>query len=127
MKKQNGQALIIVIFAIALAITIFSSAIISVINLNKNARLAEDGFSTLRQAEAGAEYALLKLVRNPNACSNLESFSLDSATITINFSQSGTNCTILVTSQIDTIIKKVQVQAIISGNLVSYTSWKEMP
>ncbi|HSX58123.1 MAG TPA: hypothetical protein VLE47_02510 [Candidatus Saccharimonadales bacterium] len=127
MIKEKGQALIIVIFGIAIAITILTGAVVTAITLGKNARLGEDAQSALLAAESGGEVALEKLVRDPNSCSGTESLSVNSASVTISYSLAAPNCTIVSTAQMGTLVKKIQIIANLSSNKVTYSSWKEIP
>lgn len=127
-RFESGQALIILIFAIALAITILTGVTLAAITLNKNTRLTETAQTAYYGAESGAEYALMKLIRDPSSCGGpTDSFPIDSANVTVTYSLVGTNCTISVVSNLDTILKKLQVQATISGSKVIPCCWKEQP
>lgn len=125
-KNQNGQALIILIFAIALGISIFSGAVIAAIGLAKANFLNENGTSVYYAAESGAEYGLLKLIRNPSCVAN-DSLTIDSASVEVGYSLNGSICTVTATAQLQSVLKKIQVQATIAGSKVTYCCWKEIP
>src|SRR3989344_5125188 len=101
-KSDSGQALIILIFAITLAITIFTGVTLAAITLSKNTYLTETAQATYYGAESGTEYALMKLIRNPNGCVNpSDNLSSDSTSVVISYSLVGTTCTISVTSNLN--------------------------
>ncbi len=127
-RQSRGQALIILIFAIALAITILSGVTLAAITLGKNTRLSEDAQTAYFAAEGGAEYALLKLIRNPAGCANpSDNLTLDTTTVTISYSLVGSTCTVLAISNKGTVQKKVQLQATINASRVDYCCWQELP
>jgi len=127
-KSDSGQALIILIFALALAITILAGVTLAAITLSKNIYLTETAQTAYLGAESGAEYALMKLIRDPSSCTGLtEDLAIDSAAVTLNYNLSGTTCTISIESQLANVLKKLQLQAQISGGRVTFCCWKEQP
>ncbi|MDO8260599.1 MAG: hypothetical protein Q7T50_03840 [Candidatus Magasanikbacteria bacterium] len=129
MKKfESGQALIIIIFAIALAITILGGVTISAITLGKNARLVQDSETAYYAAEGGLEYGLIKLNRNPTGCVNpTDNLTIETSNVVVSYSLSGAVCTVLSTATNGTVLKKFQVQATIANSKVTYCCWKEVP
>ena len=127
-KTESGQALIILIFAIGLSITILTGVTLTAVTLAKNTFLTETSQTTFYAAESGVEYGLMKLIRTPSGCgAPVDSLTIGSSTVTVSYSLVGSVCTIAVTSTNNTIVKKVQVQATISGSKVTYCCWKELP
>ncbi len=127
-KTDSGQALIILIVAIALAITILSGVTLSAITLAKNTFLIENSQTTYYAAESGAEYALMKLVRNPSGCANpVDTLAVDASSVSVSYNLVGSICTISVTSTNGTVIKKIQLQATLANSKVTYCCWKELP
>ncbi len=127
-KNESGQALIILIFAIALSITILTGVTLTAVTLAKNNFLTETSQSAYYGAESGAEYALLRLVRAPNSCGNPEdTLTIDTSTVKVSYNLVGSLCTVSITSTNDTIVKKIQVQATIANSKVTYCCWKELP
>lgn len=130
MRKQNesGQALIILIVAIALSITILTGATLTAITLAKNTFLTETSLTAYYGAESGVEYGLMKLIRNPGNCpAPNDALTIDASTVTISYGLVGPVCTISVTSVNGTVLKKIQVQATIANSKVTYCCWKELP
>lgn len=127
-KKESGQALIILIVAIALSITILTGVTLTAVTLAKNTRLTEDSQVTYYATESGVEYGLMKLIRNPGNCpAPNDTLTIDASTVTISYGLAGSVCTISVTSINGTVLKKIQVQATIANSKVTYCCWKELP
>src|SRR3990172_1855469 len=127
-KTESGQALIILIFAIGLSITILTGVTLTAVTLAKNTFLTENSQTTYYAAESGAEYALLRLIRAPGSCgAKIENLIIDSSSVTISYSLAGSICTVTITGQKDTLLKKIQFQATITNSKVTYCCWKEQP
>src|SRR3989344_3398857 len=81
--NQKGQALIILLVAIALALSILTAAITSSIVQGKNTSRNILGRRVYYAAETGAEYALMKIMRTPGSCNGTDNLALGSANINI--------------------------------------------
>lgn len=125
--NSQGQALIIVIFGIALAISVISGSVITAVTLGKNARLTLDSQQATYAAETGLENALLKLIRNPNACNGSDSLTIGNSAVTINYTSSLPNCTISASATLGTVLKKIEVIATETNGKLTYCCWKEVP
>lgn len=127
-RVQSGQALIILIVAIALAITILTGVTLTAITLAKNTFLTENSQTTYYTAESGAEYALMRLIRSPGSCgAPVDNLTFDTSTVVVSYNLVGSTCTVSVTSTNNTVIKKLQIQATIANSKVTYCCWKELP
>ena len=127
MKKR---ALIILIFAIALSITILTGVTLTAVTLAKNTRLTEDSQVAYYAAESGVEYGLMRLIRNPGSCNSPalnDNLTIDTYSITVSYNLVGSVCTVSVTSFSGTVLKKFQVQATIANSKVTYCCFKELP
>lgn len=88
MRNDSGSALLLVIMIIAIGIVAVSGAIaITVINIQGNANYNEAN-TAYAIAQSGAEYGILKLLRNPYYLSNgsSESISVNNGTALITVS-----------------------------------------
>lgn len=126
--NQKGQALIIMIVAIAVSTLVLTAALLQSIGQAKASASNKLSKKVYYAAEAGTEYSLIKLMRDPNSCSGTDSITQDSVSITITYNFSGGNCTITSQAQKDTIIKKIEVVASYDTNWVfDYSNWVEIP
>jgi len=108
--RQKGQALILFLVASAFAITVLSSAVVASITQGKNSLRELDSLNALSAAESGAEYAILKLMRAPSSCTGQENLTLDSASVTINYTPVGSDCLISSSATSGLSLKKVEVR-----------------
>jgi len=126
--NQKGQALIILLVAIALALTILTAAITSSIVQGKNTSRNIFGRRVYYAAETGVEYGLMKIMRDPGSCNGTENLVTGQANITVSYSISGSNCVISVQAQEDTFVKKITVESSYDGNQIyNYCCWVENP
>lgn len=126
--KEKGQALITLLVAIAVSLSILTAATISSIDLGKNVSRNALGRKVYYAAETGAEYGLMKLMRNPTTCSGTDDLTLDSANITITYTDLGTNCEVSSKAQLKDLVKTIQVEASYDSNQIfNYSNWIETP
>lgn len=126
--KQKGQALIILIFGMALAVTILSTVVVAAVAQAKNGLQFQFGEQTYSAAESGAEYAALKLLRSPQACSGNDNLNFGSTNVLVSYSTTGTNCTVVSSAAGTNSLKKISFQASYSANLnFTVCCWKEIP
>ena len=127
-RAEAGQALIILIVAVAISLLVLTSAILASIGQAKTSARNKLGQKVYYAAETGAEYGLIKLMRDPASCTGSDSLSLDSINISITYNLSGGNCTLTSQAQKNNIIKKIEVVASYNANWVfDYSSWSETP
>ena len=121
--KQRGQALIILIVAVAISLSVLAAITLAAIGQGKNSYRNELGRKVYYAAEAGAEHALIKLMRNPASCSGSENLTIDSVNVTISYSG---NCNVTAQANQGGIIKKVAVQAAYTpAQIFNYSGWRE--
>jgi len=126
-QSEAGQALIIFIVAIAVALSILTAAIFTSIGQGKNTFRGLVGRRLYYAAETGIEYALLRLIRNP-ACSGADNIIIDSINVAITYTDAGANCLVTSKAQNQNIIKTIQVEASYDPSWVfNYSNWTEVP
>lgn len=125
MKKyfKKGQALISLLAFIAMAGVITTSAVTVAIITARSGDNFSQGNKALSVAQSGAENAILRLLRNDTYSG--ETMNIDSDSVAINISGSGTK-TINATSSVGGFKRTIQVVGTLSNNAFSITSWKEI-
>ena len=122
MKKNNqkGQAVLTLLFFMVIGLSIITAVVIVVVNTAQAGSNVEQGTLAYYGAETGVENALLRLLRDPNYTG--EVMNIDGGTVTIVVSGG----TITSTARIDNSIRKVEVQTVYNGNILTVSSWKEI-
>ena len=121
-KYQNGQTLVLLLVFVMMAIAITTAAIFIITTNSTSATSVSLGIATKEMAETGAEKALLNLLRDPNYKG--ETFSLDTGTVYATVSGTST-LTIDSTAVNGSFIKRVEVIATYSNNVLTVGSWKD--
>lgn len=122
-KYQEGQTLVLLLVFIMVTIAITTAATFIIATNSLSATAVSQGLATREMAEAGAEKALLGLIRDPNYKG--ETFSLDSGTVTATVSGT-TTLTIDVAATNGDYVKRVEVRATYSNNVLTPVSWKDV-
>jgi len=118
----QGQALVVLLFYMIIAITLTTTAVAVIVSNSLSVTEAEEGNRALTVAEAGAENALLRLMRNTNYTGETLPMSDGSSVSTV----SGTMTkTIVSTGTIGGISRVVTVTVGINNGVLSVTSWQE--
>jgi|SRR3990172_1628865 len=126
--SQRGQALIILIVAVSIALLVLSSTVLRALGQAKISSRSNLAQKVYYAAETGAEYGILKIMRNPPGCSGSENLTVDSANLVISYDIAGSNCQITSQATEQTITKKVQVEGFYDSNQVfQFCCWKEIP
>jgi hypothetical protein len=124
MKKQSGQALIVLLFFMIIAITLSTTAIAVVANNSLSVTRTEESAHALEIAEAGAQNALIRLIRNPAYGGETLTVGGGSATVIV----TGTSTKKILSTGINgSFTRKIQELATFSGGILSVTSWQEVP
>ncbi len=120
----SGQALVTLLVFVAAATIITGAAItITILNSQTTSKFAL-GEDTLQVAESGVEYAIARLLQNPNYAG--ETLTVDVGK-TAQISVSGSSPkTITSTGQIGNFFRKVQVVGTISNYSFTSTSWTQI-
>lgn len=123
-NNQKGQALVILLVFMVLAI-IMTTMAIALVSINATAASqVEQGDMALKLAETGADNALLRLMRNPTY-SGTEKFTLDSGQVTATVS--GTNPIIIMSEgRQGTFVRTASVSASFVNTVLTIHSWQEV-
>jgi Tfp pilus assembly major pilin PilA len=122
-KYQKGQTLVVLLVLVMVAIAIAGAATIIIATNSLSATTVFQGIATRQMAEAGAEKALLQLLRNPTYQG--ETFSLDTGSVTSTVSGT-TTLTIDSTAINGVYVKAVELKATYSNNVLTPVSWKDL-
>jgi len=123
MKKQSGQALVVLLFYMIIAITLTTTAVAVIVSNSMSVTQEEEGNRALEVAEAGAENSLLRLMRNTSYTGETIILGDGSATSTV----SGTMTkTIVSTGTIGGNSRVVSVSVSIINGVITVTSWQEL-
>jgi hypothetical protein len=106
---------------VAIAITTAAAFIIATNSISVT--FISQGLATKQMAETGAEKALLSLLRDPSYKG--ETFNLDTGTVTATVSGT-TTLTIDVAATNGDYVKRVEVKATYSNNVLTPSSWKDI-
>lgn len=123
LNLKDGQALVVLIVFVAIATIIISSAVVVTII---NSRLGSDqtqSANAFSAAEAGANEAILSILRNSSYTGG--TLTVGSAVATINVSGSPT-VTIVSVGSAGNFVKKVQVTGTLANNNFTVSSWGEI-
>ena len=126
--REKGQALIILIVAVALTLSVLTASLLASISQAKASSISRLGLRVYYAAESGAEYALMKFMRDPASCAGTDLLNQDSIQITISYNLSGSNCQITSEATQNTILKKVLLEANYNSSQIFNTCcWSEIP
>lgn len=123
-KNQKGQVLVILIVFVAIMTAVVAMAVSLMITNSSGVGKFETGVNLLEKAESGAEFALLKLLRDPVNYAG-ETFTIDDVSVTVNIS-GGVTKTVLSTAVLGDFTKKVEL--IVNDpidDVLTVSSWKE--
>ncbi len=123
MKNQSGQAIIVLLFFMIIAITLSTTAIAVVASNSLSVTRTEESIHALEIAEAGAQNALIRLIRNPNYAGETLTIDGGSATVVVT---GGSTKIIFSTGVNGSFTRKIQVQGTFSSGIFTVTSWKEI-
>lgn len=115
------MVLLLVFVMVAIAITTAATFIIATNSIS--ATNVSQGLATRQMAETGVEKVLLSLLRDPNYKG--ETFSLDAGTVTATVSGT-TALSIDVIAVNGDYVKRVEVMATYSNNVLTLESWKDI-
>ena len=125
LKLIRGQALVILLVFVATATIITSAAVtVTIINARSTGTLAQ-GVEALAIAEAGAEDAILRILRDPLNNYAGATIPVGNGTATIVVAGTTTK-TITSTGQVGSFTRKIQVVGTFSNNKFTPTAWIEI-
>ncbi|PIS22322.1 hypothetical protein COT50_02560 [candidate division WWE3 bacterium CG08_land_8_20_14_0_20_41_10] len=125
MRKDSGQILTSVLVFMAFGLSVIAlSATLTVINIQNTAKLAQSEQAS-NYAEAGAEEAILRLIRDPAYSGGSLPLSADTV-IGITVTGVGDSRTIISTATYNGFTKKVQAVVSLANNKATLVSWKQI-
>ena len=125
--NQKGQALVSVLIIITITILAASTAVVAT-NLSLTAGKESQSNKAYYSAETGAEEALVKLLRDPNYSGDNLNLNGAAVQISVQTPASAPNQRIIGSVAIlDNIKRRVEVSASFTNNVLTVTSWKEVP
>lgn len=120
---KSGQALVTLLVFAATAIIIASgAAVVTIVNSQGTSKFMQ-GEEALSTAEAGADNAILRILRDPNYTGETITVGGGTATITVT---PGLSKTIISTGVSGNFIRKIQVDCAFNNNVLTITGWKEI-
>ena len=123
LKDKSGQILTSVIVFMAFGLSVIAlSSILTIINIQTTAKNSTSA-QALGYAEAGAEDAVLRLIRDPTNSGGTT--SLESAIVTVIVSGDAVNKTITSTATYNGFTKKIVAQVSLANNKLTLVSWKQ--
>lgn len=120
---QYGQAIVILLFYMIIAITLTTTAVAVVVSNSLSATRSEQGAHALEIAEAGAENAIVRLLRSTSYEGESLAIGSGNATVTV------TGTTIKTITSVGTISgfsRTVQVTATLTNGVLTVSSWQEI-
>lgn len=123
-KFHKGQVLVTLLVFVLVAMTVITSIITTVIANTRSASTIQNGTSVYYVAEAGAENALIQLLRNPDYTGETMPVDGGIAEITVTGT---TSKVITVVGQRNNLTRKIQVTVSYTDNQIVINSWQEIP
>ena len=124
-KNTSGQILTSVLVFMAFGLSVIAlSATLTIINIQNTAKYAQSEQAS-NYAEAGAEEAILRLIRDPSYSGGNLALAAD-AVIAIQITANGDSRTVISSATYNGFTKKVQVVASLANNKATLVSWKQI-
>ena len=121
---QQGQMLIMLIIYMVVAVIITTASVSMLVITSQSADKLSQGSNALDIAESGAETAMIKLLRDPAYTGETFAISDGQAIVTV----TGTNPKVIVSEGIrGNFRRKIQVSADYTNNVLTVSSWQELP
>jgi len=121
--KNKGQALVVLLFYMIIAITLTTTAVAVMVSNSLSVTRSEQSAMAIEIAEAGAQNAVIRLLRATDYTGETLTVDGGSATVTV----SGESIkTIRSTGTIADFSRTVQVTVALTGGVLSVTSWSEL-
>ncbi len=123
-KNTGGQILTSVIVFMAFGLSVIAlSSVLTVINIQNTAKISQSA-QALNYAEAGAEEAVLRLIRDPAYLGG--TLLIDSVSVSISITGDVVTKTIISTAGYNGFTKKIQAQVNLANNKLTLVSWKQV-
>ncbi|OGG30545.1 hypothetical protein A3A63_02160 [Candidatus Gottesmanbacteria bacterium RIFCSPLOWO2_01_FULL_46_9] len=122
--KKDGQALVVLLFYMIIAITLSTTAVAVLLSNSLSVTRNEEGGHALEIAEAGAENALIRLMRTTDYSGETLTVGGGNATVTVG----GDSSTKIATSTgvVGDFSRTIQVTAGIDNGVLTVRSWEEL-
>jgi hypothetical protein len=123
-KTESGQALVVLLFYMIIAITLSTTAVAVVLSNSLSVTRNEEGAHALEIAEAGAENALIRLMRTTGYTGETLTVGGGSATVTV-----GGDATMKIATSagiVGDFTRTIQVTASMINGVLLITSWIEL-
>lgn len=125
MRKDSGQILTSVLVFMAFGLSVIAlSATLTIINIQNTGKLSRSEQASV-YAEAGAEEAILRLIRDPGYSGGTLALSSD-ATIAIQIATNDTSRTVTSTATYSGFTKKIQAVVSLANSKATLISWKQI-
>jgi len=129
-KNNKGQALVSLLFITAIAFTIIAASAIFIFQNIQGATVEEQGVGSYYMAEAGANEALLRILRDPNYTGTPQGQPLviqtANATGSAQVQYSSISGMITSIGTYNNSVRKIQVQTVYNNGVLNISSWKEV-
>lgn len=123
MNMKKGQALILLLVFMALAIILTSGAVVVILLNSQGASKFEQSLIAYNLAEGGAENAIIRLLRDPGYTGETLTSATGQTTIVV----TGVNPkTITSTAVAGNFLRKIAVVALDTSGILTVTSWTEV-
>ena len=123
-KKDRGHILVMLLFLMVLAVTVITASVSLMIISSSTTTMYVGGNQAKSIAEAGIENALVRLLRDPSYTGEND-LIIGNGSVDITVTGS-TNKTITAEGSMDNKMKKIEVTANMSNNILNIISWKEV-
>ncbi len=123
--RQQGQAMILVLFVMVIGILITTGATYTLLSTLQTTTLSEVGSEALIGAESGLENGILRFIRDPSYTGETMIINSDqTATITVT---PGPPITITSTSVVGAVVRRMQATVQYTDGILIVLTWQELP
>lgn len=120
---RNGQALVMLLIFITMAITVTTAGVILTINNSQASSGFEQSAIARDIAESGAENALIRMLRDPSYAGETLTMGTGTATITVTGSDPKTVNSV---GRLGNFMRTIQVTAQYLNGVLTVTAWREI-
>ena len=124
--KQKGQVLVSILIIIAVSVLAGGVAIVAS-SLSRTTGIITTSDKLLYAAESGADEAIIKLLRDPNYDGETLNINESVVVISVNAGASPDELVIVSEASENNLIRKVEVSTEFVNNILTVTSWKQIP
>jgi len=123
-NSQRGQALVMLLFFMIIAITITSAAVAVIAANSLSSNQLQQGYTARDVAESGAENALLRIIRDPSYTG--ETMQVGAGTAVIQVSSASGTFYATSSGSLNNDLRKIQVTAVYNNSVLTVQSWNEI-